>query len=800
LEDIQSLFTPEQLKEAADVFPAVKRYLKLIEDNPNSQHFKIRRHKAWLKLALHSYFNSQSQKKALKDWSQFVRKEVQDHLEQSKPNNLSLFALGKLGSDELNLSSDIDVIFVGDNNLENEKIVKKFIADFNLRDEYGFFTRVDLDIRPGGNHSPIIQSLEQVENYYYYHGETWERLALVRLSPIYANSNTTSAMGELRAKFCFRRHIDFNTYDEFSRLRTKIHFEVKRKRSSNKIDLKLFPGFIRDIELFTHSLCLIHAGRSPELDTAETDLALEKLAIFEIISEEHADFLIEHYWKLRRLENLVQAREDAQTHSINEDDIFIPLVYGSIEEWQNARDECHRIVSGFLKILDQHFEQLPDAMEDQKSLLIQLGFSNDSIEQAWPKLIKSTVRSRFSEKDELIRKQVIMQFLNEISDHATDKDLALNILGDFFRSVRAKASLFRFFQVHPEVLEDLSYLFGISPSLSSKLCNRPELIDNFVYRAQASPPEQLDELLDFLTDHKQLGHILYSLDYVKDHNIFKFTNNISELANFIFRALLLRCCDDEKLNIIKMGKWGGNELGIQSDLDFIFVYQSPNIPEHVHKAIRKFLSLIQANYRAGRLYEIDLRLRPSGNSGPLLVSYPKLKNYLKDKAAVWEKQAYLKASFLNAREEKLSECFIEQGLTEEDKVELKEIRSKLIQRTTNKDSINIKYAPGGLVDIELHAQEKILEHRIRCEGSSNFALLERLSLTDAVWDRLRDNYLKLRSMEQALPIFRQRSDVKVYREKQEENTKIFAFAEGINSFDDLNKMLKENTDFLTKLP
>lgn len=792
-------FDTAKIEQAGNEFPAVKRYTQILK-NTNEENFKIRRLNEWLRVSLHTYYNSEDQKHLLMRWSQFVEKEVSDFFSNQDSDDLSIYALGKLGAMELNLSSDIDVIFIGDNNAKNSRIAKDFIEEFNKLDKFSFFTRVDVDIRPGGNHSPLIQNTNQISNYYFYHGETWERLALMRLSKLYGDHKTEKEISQLRQKFCFRKHIDFNAFDEFSQLRTKIHKEVKRKRKDDQIDIKLFPGCIRDIELFTHTLCVLHGGRNAELNLKGTEEALSKLSELKIVPTETVVFLIQYYWDLRRLENLIQSKEDAQIHSCKQDDPLIKRVFGSHDEFKKKQDHCNNIVSDFLKIHDQEKSLLPNTMEEQKKLLIELGFNKNAIDLYWEPIISTTARSRFSEKDEDIRKEVILNFLQSISVNAEDKDLALQVLGDFFKAVRAKASLFRFFQVHPEVIKNLSHLFGLSPFLSSKICNRPEIIDNFVYRAQASPPADLENLLEFLADHKQLGQILYSLDYVKEKNIISFTNNISELANYITRALLAKCCGDPKLDILKLGKWGGNELGLHSDLDFVFVYRSAHVPEAVHKSIRKFLSYIQATYRAGSLYGIDLRLRPSGNSGPLLVSSDRMKNYLSTKAKAWEKQAYLKASYLNSENDSLRDELFKNKINSTEIQELTEIREKLLKENAPpKTQLDIKYSPGGLVETELFAQQKILELGKKPNACSNFGLLEFLVKQDSKYIELLQNYTQLRSLEQSLPIFRQRSDTRIDIEKDQAAHKSFKFMDGVSNNEELVKLLEKNHNSIFKL-
>ena len=757
MEFLSKEFSEDQLNELQGLFPAVRSYLQLLKnDSADINPLKKQRHEEWLRVVGHSYYNSEAQKSLLKRWSDFIKQSLATQLAKQLPD-LEVFALGKLGAEELNLSSDVDLILIGDPQNTSPAKLRKWINFFEERDQFGFIMRVDIDIRPGGKSSPIVQSFDQIENYYHNHGETWERLALIRLQKIYGNDDSIDdKVDQLKKYFCFRKHIDYHIFDEFSRLRGKIHFEISKKLKDGDYNVKLSPGGIRDIELFSHCLCLIHGGRNPQIISHATDTLLKNMAVANLIPLEDQDFLISHYWRLRRLENLIQAKNDSQIHHCGLTDPLIALCFGSFDIFHEQIERCNQIVSDFIKPKESFQKSFGDKKEEQKLFLNKNGFVGEKNWDNWNKLMSYTVLSSKSSEREDLRKQVIVSFIQEIGTHSFDKEMSLQHLTDFFKRIRAKNSFFRFFQVHPEIIKEICYLFSYSPFLSHKITQRPELIDSIIYRAQASPPEDLESYLEFLADHKQLSQILYSTDFLKDHDLNKLFEKLSFSADFITSGLLKAVGLDQDIRILRLGKWGGTELGLHSDLDFIFITKEEDENGLLHKKARKFLNLIQSTYRAGNLYEIDMRLRPSGKAGPMLVTEDMLLDYLKNRAAAWERQAYLKASFAQHDSKLIQQIIIERSISPQEEIELAEIRKKILKPMSSK-LIDIKYNPGGLIDCELQVQEFILKHQIKNSEQSSEALFFSASKRNSKWTEVCQNYFLLRSLEQILQLMKNRS-------------------------------------------
>jgi glutamate-ammonia-ligase adenylyltransferase len=235
-----------------------------------------------------------------------------------------------------------------------------------------------------------------------------------------------------------------------------------------------------------------------------------------------------------------------------------------------------------------------------------------------------------------------------------------------------------------------------------------------------------------------------------------------------------------------LGKWGAHELGLKSDLDFIFVTPGPPTVDD-NKVARKFITHLTAAHRGGTLYMVDLRLRPSGQSGPLIVSISNLCSYLANEAAAWERQSYLRARFINSGLElnnlnaidEVQKNNLLRRLTPNDWQSLAEIRQQLIRHkaSQNPNNEDLKFAPGGLFDIELAMQAATLEHQLQVtSGISTVQLISSLEQTGGVWaaagPTLKENYTFLRQIEQMHQLVYQHGGAKLHSETNNNFTRL----------------------------
>lgn len=766
-------FSKEELDRASKLSPAFSSYLRLSSQIPKSisANIRILRHKAWMKATLNTLFHTATTEEVCKEWSTDTDEIVKLAWRESELDNLpiALFALGKWGTEELNLSSDIDVIVVSKSS-SDEKLdlkVRKFKNLLSENTDLGFAFRVDFDLRPGGKSTPIVTSLTQFEYHYWSQGEPWERLALTRLRWICGNASLGDEVYDLSRRFSYRKFIDINLLEELKSLRQKIHHNLRLKDSRPESNLKLGIGGIRDIELFLQSLMVIHGGRATPLQKRRTTEIAEALKNLNILPANEADFLIEAYWFLRDLENRVQLVRDNQTHSLPVQKLNPEIInlgaYSHLESIQKRVDE---IVSSLLGKVDLSSPHLPSGLEEQQKWLNDLDFSLTSQQDIWPQLIDTTSLSLKSRNAEIVRQEFLYLFVVALKNTNQDKDLGLSFLLDFIRATRAKSSFYSLLIREDRLLNDLALLFSTSPYLSQIICSRPDLVDSLLLKSQEPFSEDFDSMLNDMAENKLLSEFICALEFFRSHNLTSLFENLTRTADNISAHLLLKLKDqfspDSDLDILCLGKWGGQDLGLRSDLDFIFVTEK-DPSEFDFKIAKRFISRLQDPHRGGRLYGIDLRLRPSGNAGPLIMRHDNLVSFLTNNAEAWQRQSYLRARFLSGRPWELKP-FLDRGLDANDLIELRKIREKLTTNNTTDSEINIKYSRGGLIDTELCVQALILFHKVLPTSTRTdlqFSDFNSTALDSEKLDQLRQNYLRLRTAEQMIKLIQQSDSLRI---------------------------------------
>lgn len=742
-------YTPEQIQHARTTSPALDRYLSL-KIPLGDLHQK--RHAAWAKCVLATYCKTASPEDVCEFWSQtadeiLTRAWQECGLEKTEA---VLFALGKQGARELNLSSDIDVMIVAEGaDLQPvERGLRKFQQLIHQPGEFGFCFRLDFDLRPGGKIGPLITTPSQFQDYYWSQGETWERLALIRLRAIAGSKALEQQISDLARRFSYRKFLDFTLLDDLKALRSAVH-QKGFARIPGELHLKLDVGGIRDIELFVHSLLILNGGKVVELQTRSTSAALTLLKSKNLLPATEADFLSETYWYYREAENLVQSFNDLQTHSLAPTQPKLAIL-PTQEEVRTKMKAVDNIVSTLLGTVDLEAAHLPPDEPAQLAWLKQLGFSDEAIKSAWGPLISATALSHKNDRDERARQEFLYSFVTELARNtALDRNLGLSLLVDFVKATRAKATFFTMLLRTPRLIQDLARIFCLSPYLGSIIASRPELLDNFILQLDANWSGDTETLLQQMTERKLLTELWSANQFLTDRDLPSLFTRVTQTADSICRQLLAQLrmeFPESQIGIVTLGKWAGYEMGLRSDLDFIFV--TPSAPNEADlKVARRFISRLTDPSKGGTLYDLDLRLRPSGQSGPLLVAYDKLLEYWRDSAKPWERQAYLRARALDGRILDKS-LLTAKGLKGEELNALKEIRTKLLHKPTEAE-IDIKYAPGGMLDIEFTVQTALLAQKITPKGSSTLAMIEELG---PPWKTLPKIYLELRNFEQMLQL------------------------------------------------
>ena len=714
-------------KQAASSWPAIQRYLRFVEQGPLENpisNLKLQRHKAWLECALALFHKNSSDREICSYWSNAADRNISEAARLSGLDRfpVAIFALGKLGAEELNLSSDVDLILVAEDALTPPlKEARDFVKILSETDEWGFCHRVDITIRPGGSSSAMVPSVSQFENHYGYQGEAWERLALIRLRPISFSSDALFKAERLQIEhevlkfsrgFSYRRHLDYSVFEELRLLLSRIRSEYSPK-SANEIHLKLHGGCIRDLELFVHALQSIHGGRRRDLIVRRTDEAIVALSAAGLLSDQERDDLVRIYWFYRAIENRLQAFEDFQTYRVVDgQDVF------------NIKREAQRVI----EISEAGFPTATSSALPSIDSLVAMGFRQEIAIHALDELQNTKVLSRKSERDEREKNLFLSNFIKVLASSGGDLDLGLGLLVDFVKATRAKATLFSMLNRESTLVNQLALLFGVSPWAGSVLSSRPELLDSFILRQDLDLIEEfrigkdISLVLDSLSERRLMGELLAILNYLETKDLETCTKNLTSLADQIAADLMIVSAAEigcAPLGIVALGKWGGCELGVRSDLDFVFFTKETPTSDQ-HRLARRFLNRMTEAHKGGPLYAIDLRLRPSGHAGPMLVQESALRNHLSTTAEAWERQSWLRARSLTRLPHQidpgLKTAILRRGLSAEDESKLGEIAEKLFKPIpslnsigTTKTLVDLKLAHGGLAPIEFAAQISLLK-------------------------------------------------------------------------------------------
>lgn len=773
-------------------FPVTERYRGIFHQGQGRKDLSLAEQIRWSKagdflgIVADTHFERQTPARIHFSWSASTEMRLQTALrsiaDEFQDHSWSVFAYGKLGSHELNLSSDVDLVWIREPLADPAKNVdakmlrklRMLVADVT---PWGFGHRLDFDLRAGGRLGPMTSSLDEWVDYFSNYGEAWERLAFVRFRPLWGSGELLNKATEAAKSFTYRRFLDFSLLDAFKELRQKIHEQNWQRTKEDVIDLKLGLGGIRDLELFVHTLQVVYGGKSPSVRLSSTAGALFELLKIGALSNEDATFLEEHYWRLRTFENLVQAKNDQQTHLLVLPEWNAYLSESRVTQLRKDMEHCREIVSGFLGPIDHNRRSLPESEEDQHEWLTSLGVSEETQADSWKTLAEDQVLSRQRERDDRWRKAFIYQFLTLAHERGLDLDRLMPKLADFTRKLKAKATFFHLLVHNPNLVSQIVQLLGSSDFLGQILIHRPELLDGFVYEQRPEIQQNLswEEMHSIWRDQKLLSELKAGLSFLEKRDLPALLEQMSSVADSITNEVLnhLKREFHSDLHIVALGKWGAGELGLNSDLDFIFV--SSRTPVQVDQQVaRRFLSRLT---QAPSLFPVDLRLKPHGQSGVLVTTMEDLEKFLAEEAPVWQRQVYLRARHLDVSENKtlrhkILTALYTRNLSADDLDELHRIRQALIDQ--NQDKPGLKYGPGGLVDIELAVQTALLEHKIWPDASStssHFAALMKNSAAESTaWKELQDLYWKLRYMEQS----RRLSADSKYLEKQDNSSELRA--------------------------
>lgn len=731
-----------------------------------------------------------------------------------------ILGMGKLGARELNLSSDIDLIFTfpeaGETNhpsraLSNQeffvKLGQKVIKSLDTITADGFVFRVDMRLRPHGESGSMALNFNAMEDYYQTQGREWERYAMIKARRVAfavgegVNETYSEAVKkELRTMlqpFTYRQYIDYSAIESLREMKALIHRQVQRKGMS--LDVKLGEGGIREIEFVVQVFQLIRGGRDARLRKRRVLKLLPLLESEGYLPKGVAEVLAQAYIFLRNTEHAIQGYQDRQTQALPTDELgqlrlAFAMGFSSWEEFnqilQQHRDAVHKEFMSVIADPDEKetidndelsaWVALWEASSPLQSAEAQANYlssftANNFQTQFFPQLrllrdsrpVMSMQASSRGRMDEFIPRLLHMLVIEQENLPISAAETLARIL-PLIESIARRSAYLVLLIENPQALHQVVRLCAASPWIADQLTKHPALLDELLSPANLyAPPEKnllRDELrrdvLRFGWDDLE-GH-MEALRYFRSAHALRVAASevtgtlplmkVSDYLTFIAEVVLehslalswasLTARHGFPLNeagepqtspqfiIVGYGKLGGIELGHGSDLDMVFIHNAnPNLSTNGTSSIdnltfysrlgQKILHILSTQTLSGKLYETDMRLRPSGNSGPLVASLTAFERYQQKDAWTWEHQALVRARVV-AGDESLAKAFdsvrlqiLQQprDLTQLRK-DVREMRLKMRDQLGSKSSnksenlplFNLKQDAGGIVDIEFMVQ------------------------------------------------------------------------------------------------
>ena len=712
---------------------------------------------------------------------------------QGEAQQLVVLAMGKLGAGELNLSSDVDLIFTypddgetqgGPRELSNEefftRLGRKLVQSLDNLTVDGFVFRVDMRLRPFGESGALAASFGALEDYYQTQGREWERYAMIKVRPITGSEAAKKELMDLLRPFVYRRYLDYGVFDSLREMKGMIAEQLQRKGMEDNI--KLGAGGIREIEFIGQVFQLIYGGRDKPLQQRPILTILDLLAERSCLTAYVVKDLKTAYDFLRRTEHRIQAWADKQTHLLPKDEAGRARIASlmGFTDWNGFVVELVR----HRQLVQSHFEQLltsPQAEEapaqsislfnssddDILKYLQQLGFADpDACLMALTDLLNNHVCRNLGHTG-LVRLQKLLPLLIQAAANVANANECVSRLMPLIESIMRRSAYMALLVENPLALSQLIKLCAASPWISSQLTRFPVLLDELLdprslyavpdrqqqaaLLTQALSTANSDDLelqMNLLREFRQAASLHVAAADVTDLlPLMRVGDQLSELAELqleqVFKLswahLVAKhgrppCTQSDDINqsgftMLAYGKLGGMELGYGSDLDLVFIYDDTRNRGDTDGAkpidalmfyirlAQRMINLLNTVTSSGILYEIDMRLRPNGDSGLLVTSVSGFAEYQASNAWTWEHQALVRArcaagdtlltqQVTTIRQQVLEKQRDQQVLA----VEVSDMRAKMrgqLDKSTEQ-CFDLKQGVGGITDIEFMVQYAVL--------------------------------------------------------------------------------------------
>jgi [glutamine synthetase] adenylyltransferase / [glutamine synthetase]-adenylyl-L-tyrosine phosphorylase len=710
-----------------------------------------------------------------------------DRLPGEEPRGFAVIALGKQGSRELNYSSDIDPILIFDPETlprrarddpgeSAVRLARRWVEILSARTPAGYVQRVDLRLRPSPEVTPIALPVNAAISYYESQALAWEQAAFIRARCVAGDQALGAHFLSAISPFIWRSVRDYGQLGRIADMSARIRDHYDRGQLLGPgFDLKRGRGGIREVEFFAQSQQLIHGGRDPALRLPMLRDALPALAAAGLISAESAAAMLDHYVTLRTLEHRLQMVGDQQTHSLPGNTDAIAAV-ARLHGLANG-DALFALLRPLTADVAQRFDDLLAGMgrtegwpADEAPLadaIAATGFPDS--EGALRRIAEwrsGQLRVLRSPAAREALEQVLPSLFAALAA-APDPAQALIRFDSMLGGLPSAINLFHLLHAQPRLLETLTAILACAPTLANALGRRAELLEGLLDASalagvpsaaeisarlsRAPPGEGYEQVLDRV--RRDVGELRFALGAqvvmgVSDPlAVARGYADIADAAIAVltaatiaeFEAVHGRVPGGELL-IVALGRLGGRALTHASDLDLILLFTGDHLAEsdgprplgattYFNRLAQRVIAALSVPTAAGPLYEVDTRLRPQGNQGPLVAMLDAFARYQREDAWTWEHMALTRARpvYGSAAGQAAVQAIIDDVLgqprdTAKLRADVAAMRQDLRAHKPAKAAFDVKMAAGGLVDLEFAIHFQQLAHRTAFDPRLDVAL------------------------------------------------------------------------------
>ncbi|WP_093968500.1 glutamine-synthetase adenylyltransferase [Actibacterium lipolyticum] len=667
-------------------------------------------------------------------------------------------AMGKQGAHELNYSSDIDLICLFDQDrfapddyhdarASFIRVTRRMSALLSDITGDGYVFRTDLRLRPDASVTPVCMAMEAAERYYESLGRTWERAAHIKARPCAGDLNAGWGYLERLRPFIWRKHLDFAAIQDAHDMRIAIreHKGLHGKLALEGHNMKLGQGGIREIEFFTQTRQIIAGGRDPDLRVRGTVEGLARLAEKGWVAPDAADVLSGHYRFHREVEHRLQMVNDAQTHSLpTNDDGFTRIArFMGYGDTGALRDELVARLTEVADLTEGFFA--PTAPSEGP---VAAPDGADEIMDRWP-----TYPALRSARAVEIFSRLKPEILRRLQKAGRPEE-ALAAFDGFLAGLPAGVQVFSLFNANPQLIDLIIDIAATAPELARYLSRNASVLDAVIGGTffedwpgkdtlTANLSEQLEQAQDYERQldtarrwakewHFRIGvHLLRGL-IDPDEASAQYADLAGAVVAAVWPAVVANFAQKHGVPpgngavVLGMGSLGAQRLNGGSDLDLIVIYDAGEVegsdgrrplPSRTYYArlTQALVTALTAPMAEGKLYEVDMRLRPSGNQGPVATSFQSFVDYQRNSAWTWEHLALTRAravagdAQLGARVEEFRQQLLREKADVQTVVDgVIDMRARLADAKPAKDAWDGKRGPGRGQDVELVASAAAL--------------------------------------------------------------------------------------------